>query len=280
MAITGTGTSADPWIVHSYSEIKTAIGGASYGGNKGSEKFYVTLANDIDCNDYDVSFEWETVGVYVNNNNYVFDLDGHTIKNFKVKSGNQVFQFGGGQPSTIKNGKILNVFLGGSKGFVSDTTGGVYYYSQLVDLSISVNTGTGITTDQVFCCGIKRCAIYAEGKMNNKDLVYIRNEISGTMEDSDVISRSRFRGVASPCSGDALFKSAMSSCVIDVETDAHYSCYNTYTVNSSTVINKSKTPNMTYFQGMIQATSDVVGSRITVGDDLRSLGFEVVNVSA
>ena len=44
MAVTGSGTSADPWVVHSYSEIKSTIESMSDG------KKYMVLGNDIDCN--------------------------------------------------------------------------------------------------------------------------------------------------------------------------------------------------------------------------------------
>lgn len=290
MAITGTGTQADPYIVHTYSEIKEAITRGQ--NNFGSALFYMELGNDINCNDYGATFEWETIGV--NNStslHYNFDLKGHTIKNFKVKSGNSVFQHGGGQASIVKNGKILNVYLGNAKSFC-EICGGVYAFSSLQDLSISINAGTTITEDYMFRCGISRCAIYIEGA-TNKRIFSTFPSLGGTIMDTDflfnltqsrnidyiassgrAIERCRFRGTLGHNTDDYIFRNYVINSVIDVVTDAHYSAYGGDSQNSSTIINRTKAPNMTYFQDMIPVTSE----EIINGDALRAKGFEVVNV--
>ena len=43
MAMTGSGTQANPYVVHNYNELKTACNNSNV---------YVELANNIDCNDY------------------------------------------------------------------------------------------------------------------------------------------------------------------------------------------------------------------------------------
>ena len=59
MAITGSGTQADPYLVHSYDELKTATTDRTYIPNFG--KSWIALDADIDCNDYGADFEWETI---------------------------------------------------------------------------------------------------------------------------------------------------------------------------------------------------------------------------
>lgn len=290
MAITGQGTQGDPYIVHSYNEIKEAI---TRGHNSfGSALFYMELGNDIDCNDYGTTFEWETIGV--NNSSsvhYNFDLKGHTIKNFKVKSGNSVFQHAGGAASVVKNGKILNVYLGNAIAFCT-LYSGVYTYSSLQNLSISINAGTTITEDYMFRCGISRCAIYIEGS-TNKHIFTTYPSIGGTITDTDFlfnftqshsldyiessgrgIERCRFRGTLGHNTDDYIFRNYVINSVIDVVTDAHYSAYSGGAQNRSTIINRTKAPNITYFQDMIPVTSE----EIINGDALRAKGFEVVNV--
>lgn len=291
MAITGSGTQGDPWIVHNYSEIKNCIGNMD-----SSAKYYVKLANDIDCNDYGSTFEWETVGVLNSYVQYDFDLDGHTIKNFKVKSNNQVFRFGGNQASTVKNGKILNVYLGNSKGFMPDYIGSVYEFSSFENLSISINTGSGIERgyDVFYRTKIKECAIYIEGALPDSTTILSTHNAGATVEDSDFmfnvsyaksieefasgtgnVKRCRFRGTIANTSGDYLLRGGAENSVIDLNTAVHYSAYSDFTTNNSTVINKTKAYNMSYFQNMIQVTS----AEIINGDALRAKGFEVVNVS-
>ena len=119
MAITGTGTQADPYLVHSYDDIKEQFA-IDYGD---STTRYIKLANDIDCNNYSVDFEWETVTTFANTISIDFDLDGHTIKNVKVKSGaNRMFDLRSYALCKIHNGKLLNIFLGGATGLAENVT--------------------------------------------------------------------------------------------------------------------------------------------------------------
>ena len=109
MAITGSGTEQDPFIVHSYDEIRTAAGLYS-----GSYYTYIKLGNNINCNDYGDYFEWETITLGTSGVNVcVLDLDSHYIKNVKVKEDNSMFSLIGfsGNNAEIKNGKLLNIFL-------------------------------------------------------------------------------------------------------------------------------------------------------------------------
>lgn len=168
MAITGTGTELDPYIVHSYDEMKTACEYENYDSSTSTYGTnYVKLANDIDCNDYGSAWEWETIEIASRNETGYhsprhygeLDLDGHTIKNVYIKVGNTYSLFNGTTESNVhkgvvKNGKILNVFINASK----------YHANRVkfVDISFSGNHAA-ITESFVFYgCGFYNCAIYLE----------------------------------------------------------------------------------------------------------------------
>lgn len=113
MAITGSGTEQDPWIVHSYDELISL----SNTRPAGESTAYIELANNINCNTYGTEFKW---GNFHTDTNCmaVIDFAGHTIKNVLVKEGTAMFSVGHTSPynnfghTVLKNGKLLNVFLG------------------------------------------------------------------------------------------------------------------------------------------------------------------------
>lgn len=145
MAITGTGTQADPWIVHNYYEIKDVL------VNKISNNTYAKLANDIDCNEYGDTWEWETITLGANWV-FEFDLGGHTIKNIMIKSGNSLF-YGKSTVNVIRNGKILNVFNNDGESVIAGNG------LTLKDISISVN-GNGLTSYAFYSVYFENCAVY------------------------------------------------------------------------------------------------------------------------
>lgn len=97
MAITGTGTEQDPYLVHDYDEIKTAVTDIT------STNKYIKLMNDIDFKE-DEHFRWESV---TGNSSYhaELDLNNKTIMNFFIASNNLMFKY-----VNMKNGKIKNIF--------------------------------------------------------------------------------------------------------------------------------------------------------------------------
>ena len=127
MAITGSGTEQDPYIVHDYTELRTACNNSNV---------FVELANSIDCNDYGEDFEWQTVTLGDGSD---LDLKTHTIKNFKAADDNYAFRCGNW--SKIHNGKILNVYLARSDGFSALWNSTESRWAYLENLSISINTG-------------------------------------------------------------------------------------------------------------------------------------------
>lgn len=158
MAITGSGTQADPYIVHSYEEISQVVS-----ANRTQGKYYIKLANDINCNDYGEDFEWSTIITPGDGITYDFDLDTHAIKNIKVAANN--FLFRGNSSTTygdwlIHDGKILNVFLNGAVGFSAplasqENNKSICY----TNVSISID-GTGATGAIFNGAYFDTCAIY------------------------------------------------------------------------------------------------------------------------
>lgn len=288
MAITGSGTEQDPFIVHSYDELrelKTC--------RNGSNLLYAKLANDINCNDYDVDFEWETVEIGDSNSGGMameLDLDGHTVKNIKVKAGSKLFDLKrfSQSYSAMKNGKILNAFLNNAHSGIV----GASSYNLLQNLSISINA-TGIT-DRVFnSVGIDSCAIYIESfgfssqpfyncTLVNSDLKFIVEDLNtralfsgGSLSDCRMTGKCKGR-VASPVTGVT-----SNNCVFSVDlTEANRGSY-AGTINAfssgSGICNISLPPPDVALSGggnVINVTSE----EIVNGDALRAKGFLVVNV--
>ena len=156
MAITGTGTEQDPWIVHSYAEIKSCIESIDVTSSYGP--YYLELANDINCNDYGADFTWETVKHSSTSAQWEFDLKGHTIKNVLIKSGSNSMFVGGTSSGNyncyIRNGKILNVF--------AQDTHELFRAVAFENISFSGNASV-LRSDRCFhSCGFTNCAVYVE----------------------------------------------------------------------------------------------------------------------
>lgn len=298
MAITGSGTELDPYIVHSYDEIKTAC------NNSG---VYVELANDIDCNTYGEDFEWKTVSL---GNSSDLDLKGHTIKNFKVFEGsdNDSYVFRANNFSKIHNGKILNVYLSRSSGFNKLSGSTETRFAYLENLSISLNTGIGVDRNRIFeSLDINACAIYIEGVIglsNSGDNCYfnpysqdnpIRNcdiyvnhpytdktgHIFRAGNSSTIfVKNCRIRGVFNVSTSDpAGYRSfskscGIQNCVFDVSSDNILYVCDSGTSNTG-IINTDNLPVLSERSGLTAVTSQ----EIINGDALRAKGFDVINVS-
>ena len=164
MAITGTGTQADPWIVHNYDEIKDVL------QNKLDSGTYAKLANDINFKDYGDAWEWETITLSANWV-FEFDLGGHTIKNIMIKSGNSLF-YGKSTVNVIRNGKILNVFNNDGESVIAGNG------LTLKDISISVN-GNGLTSYGFNNVFFERCAVYYKSSKLQSNIIYSGSAFGG-----------------------------------------------------------------------------------------------------
>lgn len=148
MAITGSGTQADPFIVHNYTEFISLSDHASADSGKIYIQFFDVPQQTINCNSYGSEFKW---GRFVARQDVevIIDLNGATIKNLIVDSDIAMFYAVGGNDSyphwhpakiTVKNGAIRNVFMGSGTSRVAQ--GEVTFFN----VSLSVNS-TGNTVE-------------------------------------------------------------------------------------------------------------------------------------
>lgn len=286
MAITGTGTEQDPWIVHSYNELSEAFQQASLGYG-----VFIKLANDIDCNSYGVDFVWQNLSVLYGTRRVVFDLDNHTIKNVQIAINQPMFTFSHQNQCIVKNGKIRNVFMSGSQGFCK-YTGELNTFAKLVNVSFSANA-TGVTGNP-FYCGFDSCAIYIEGGATNWSTISMPSSVSTTAINTDFLLNNaigsklfadvdqnsvqscRIRGKFTGNSTDlASGANVYNNCVFDLETNCRYPTASS-TGSNTDVINSDKLPAHFAYSGLKAVNSQ----EIINGDSLRAKGFVVVNVSA
>lgn len=283
MAITGTGTQADPWIVHNYDEIKDV-----FQNKVTSDYLYAKLANDIDCNDYGDSWEWETIKVRASWN-FEFDLNGHTIKNVMIKSGNSLFH-GVTNLNVIRNGKILNVFNNAGKSII--------YGDGLIlkDVSMSIN-GTGLTGKAFNYTTLENCAIYFKSsKLNdyfyyhnasntesvkNSDFYFEINDVNRRMlfnnnTPKSLINNCRFSGkIGGEKDAGWLHYYSINNSVIEIDTtESTGSLYVTFNSSKGTIINAE-------ICSLDSATLDLIyctTAQMRDADYLNSIGFTVVKV--
>ena len=143
MAVTGTGTQADPFIVHSYSEFISLSAHSPVDNGWTYIKWFDTPNQVLDCNEYGSEFKWDTFSAY--GGNYTakgidIDLNGCTIKNLIIADGKAMFNGHFDSANSRKHqlrvhdGSIRNVFLGSATSRFVDGA-----YVEFSNVSISVN---------------------------------------------------------------------------------------------------------------------------------------------
>lgn len=303
MAITGSGTEQDPYLVHNYDEIKSLH---TYSGQMMK---YAKLCNDINCNDYGAEFQWETVQLGDGSSSgmtMTLDLDGHTIKNVALKSGNRMFLFKayGGRGSHIKNGKILNVFANGANAVIESEFYNGSIVGGLREISFSINA-TGESASPFVGVDITACAMYlltyklTRGLFDSctckqSDVWFDVKDVNYNYPDGGcTFSYCRIRGTISGSAGFSghtnntrtTFNNNFSYCVIEIDNTDWYregAQFNyapdpmIYGFNSNTntcIINKDKIcdTNKTSWQFMTT-------EQIRNPDYINSKGFVVVEV--
>lgn len=289
MAITGTGTKDDPYIVHNYDELKE-----KYTEENGSSmEWYIKLVNDIDCNDLGDDWEWTAMTRGYGNKH--IDLDGHTIKNIMIKSGSSLF-FDANGSTYIYNGKILNVFNNGA----TDISNGV----KLNNVSISVN-GTGLTGVAFSSTIFENCAVYFKSNKLNNSVFYCRTYPYCKNSDfyldindknskgiftnysaegaSQLLDNCRVRGYIGGKSDQYyLLSGSCNNSVIEVDTtnmsweSSFGSAYHIPCGASSTgIINTEISPNLS---GGTSGLTACTSAQMRDPDYLNSIGFNVVKV--
>ena len=185
MAVTGSGTQADPFIVHSYDEFMSTNSMLSGVGNDIYIQFFEdNMPNQtINCNSYGSEFKWHQYssvgGLFINVH---INLNGCTIKNFLIADGESMFpgeflQYRQSIAFYISNGSFRNVFLG------SATSRFCTNYVHFQDVSISFNfAGTTVTPfygdgDVTF----DNCAMYLVGSTLQAPII-----TRATLTDTDI----------------------------------------------------------------------------------------------
>lgn len=173
VAITGTGTVNDPYIVHNYEEIKWACEDvdAIPEGQTTSTPVCLKLNNDIDCQDYDQDFEWEITCQHALD----IDLNNKTIKTFYIVESSYMFIIPSAAANfSLHDGAILNIYgnwFNPSYAVFSYSHSGNYALN-LTNVSLSINlsqlsNGNGIivktTSSDTRYVKFTNCAVTMEG---------------------------------------------------------------------------------------------------------------------
>ena len=294
MAITGSGTQEDPWVVHSYEELQTTFDGVKQGNGH-----YIQLGNDINCNDYGASFEWETLTPSPTVTFFDLDLNNHTIKNVKVAPNNYMFTAVSGT-NMIHDGAILNIFLDSAYG-VASGSGNLTFKN----VSMSVN-GTGARSYAFNLAFFYMCAVYYECEVlpsmpfmnytergltqfKNSDIYLAINDLNGkriagkdtnyggtTIGFDNCRIRGEVKGTPAASYVIGTCTSVNSVCDLDM-TQLEVSSATAVFIAGTGVINEDK-----FADGISAGTgmTAVTDTEIINGAALRANNFVVVNVPA
>lgn len=185
MAITGSGTQADPFIVHSYSEFIGLSGHAPVDGMYVYIKWFDEPNQVLDCNDYGSEFKW---GSFTNNTGYAgqiiydIDLNGATIKNFLIADGATMFAHTNSRGKfVIHDGFLRNIFMGSSTSAIA--TSYVEFHNVSTSLNMMGSTVPMFNNNQEVNNSLlmDNCALYLVASTLS---TYIFNQI--TMTDTDI----------------------------------------------------------------------------------------------
>ena len=303
MAITGTGTQGDPYIVHNYSELRELY------TFSGDEMKYAKLGNDINCNDYGEDFEWESVRLGDGSSSgmtMTLDLDGHTISNTFIALNQTMFQLEtyGGRGSKIINGKLANIFNkpNSTKAFI--TGGGMD--CEVQDLSISACCSAGshgvlesLTPKNVSAyiynygnitnlflkanstaCVVKNCYINIDGGNNvTSPIIDINNSATYGVQDCKITGTVK----GSLCS-KFVANTKMNQCVVHIDaSEATFTAMSggiktICSSGSNGVCNVTDLPTdgspSTYASGLAECTRQEMYN----ASALRAKGFNVISV--
>lgn len=184
MAVTGTGTQNDPYIVHDYSEF------ISLSNTLNSTAYIQFFDNEhpnqvINCNTYGSKFKWHNFKpAWPSGNGKIYiNLNGCTIKNFMIADGEAMFSgiYNGVQryamSVVVSNGSIRNVFMGSATSKFCDD------YVEFKDVSLSVNF-SGATVTPFNGDGnlnVDNCSMYLVGSTLQAPIM-----TKGIISDSDI----------------------------------------------------------------------------------------------
>ena len=270
MAITGTGTQADPFLVHSYDEIKSKVNSRPTSKNNK----YIKLVNDINFKDYGDNWLFNEIDF---GGSWDIDLGDHTIKNIILGNG-VMFYSNENADCVIRNGKILNIFASNSPQSIMN--GNTYSNLSLYNLSISIY-GRGFSRSIFRYVNMYNSAIYYKDyKMTCAEIIY-----SSYVENSDFYLdinniNNRYIQTGSNCY-DCRIRGKFGGTVpngwlgefcgvIEIETTASSTMLSSYP-SEPTIYNHELAPNIKSEYGIIPCTSN----QMRDVDYLNSVGFIV-----
>lgn len=273
MAITGTGTSADPYVVTTWAEL----------ASKTSETgVYIKLGSNIDMNtEYP---EGLTSGLTVNCAQ--IDGDGKTVKNLYLQSGALITC--DGRNSTWKNTEFFNWSIGNgnnaasitSNGYTSGTytfnqcklsgrlnggsgnntsflaaSGRIKFYRSSINFQMTANTSTvDMSGDWRNCCTMEYCNVNFTGETDETlNIVLVNSYIKGSLASATLNATRYPDGQVSTYS------------VLDISAAA-------FTANSATnlvLANSEKCSNIG------QYLTSVTSAQLTSAAYLESIGFPI-----
>lgn len=232
MAVTGTGTQADPFVVHSYDEFISLSNHIPVADASVYIKWFDTPNQVIDCNDYGSEFKWGQFVSRADVTTYI-DLNGCTIKNFLIDSDRTMFYAVGYNDTMprwhaakieVSNGSIRNVFM------ASATSKLIYGEVTLHDVSVSMNAAgttaipiSGISGGK--SCYMDNCALYLVCSTLNTGIMgyvigsdtdielHIANQNNKDMFPNSTFTDCRFTGKVSGIG--RTFEYNTDTCVLD-----------------------------------------------------------------
>ena len=300
MAITGNGTEQDPYIVHDYTELASACETYPTSGST----VYVKLNNDIDCNTYGESFEWTTINLGKDYDHVgILDLDGYTIQNIMIKTGNSLFK--GFVGSILKNGNLLNIF-NNSGSHVFDAvskSSGKYWTIQGISLSTNlssmandafshvkfVNSAIYFETPNLlgrvwegygYQSGFVNCDVKFKITKRNGDIILFYDTSTNYSTFDNCRIEGELGGLGDGTNNNVFFKQGTKgfvNCVVDItaQTTSGYSFFND---GNTGVINKDNfSIDSSHSYADAYGLTAVSSTEIINGDALRAAGFVVVN---
>lgn len=190
MAVTGSGTQADPFIVTNYTDFMSLSNHAAVEDSSVYIQFFDNEHPNqtINCNTYGSEFKWGQFVGKADVTTYI-NLNGCTIKNFLIDSDCTMFYAVGYNDTMprwhaakieVSNGSIRNVFMASASSKL------IYGEVTLRDVSISMNVAgttaipiSGIATGKP--CYIDNCALYLVcSTLSTSIMRYV------TVSDSDI----------------------------------------------------------------------------------------------
>ena len=212
MALTGSGTSADPYVVHSWSELLEAFNGA--------DANYIELANDIEAPNTETSISaTKTISL---------DGKGFAINNIVHSTSNRAaidLQYTtSSQSITLKNIKFTNLYLTGGYAIHLRPTGSAASYYHNISFSGRVDSGTLIRVSYASTYGpwLSINSIAANIETGTGNCCILDNEwadSTGTIPNGNIKVKYLNCSPQNPLAGITSYKWSWSNTLFDITAE-------------------------------------------------------------